>query len=203
MNEPESPAIFSTVLVTLMKGVIYREADAPVWQLLIQLQARVREYVTVLGLELMVDEAEGYAYLRQRPTAEGEVELPRLVPRRQLGYQVSLICVLLRKKLIELDANSGETRLVLSRDEIVDLVRVFLPDTANEARLLDRMDAHINKVVDLGFLRRLRGHDDRFEVQRILKAFVDGHWLSGFEQRLAQYREHADAESSERGREAP
>ena len=80
---------------------------------------------------------------------------------------------------------------MLGRDEIVDLVRVFLPDTANEARLLDRVDTHINKIVELGFLRRLRGRDDQFEVQRILKAFVDAQWLNGFEDRLAQYGAHA------------
>jgi hypothetical protein len=53
------------------------------------------------------------------------------------------------------------------------------------------MDAHLNKVVELGFLTRLRGQDNQFEVRRILKAFVDAQWLSEFEQRLAQYAAHA------------
>src|SRR5262249_7009620 len=162
----------SAILVTLMKGVTYRDADAALWQTLVALSARVREYVVVLGLDLVLDEAEGYAYLRQRPPVEGEVELPRLVVRRPLGYQASLLIALLRKKLAEFDARSGDPRLVLRRDEIVDLLRVFLPDTANEARLLDRVDVHINKLVELGFLRRLRGREDELEVQRILKAFV-------------------------------
>ena len=115
---------------------------------------------------------------------------------------MSLIVALLRKKLAEFDARSGDTRLVLGREEIVDLVRVFLPETANEARLMDRLDAHINKIVDLGFLRRLRGVEDRFEVQRILKAFVDAQWLSDFEERLARYREHAAADVEDRSGEA-
>ncbi len=50
----------------------------------------------------------------------------------------------------------GGTRLVLSRDEMVELVRVFLPDASNEARLMDQVDSHINKVVELGFLRRMK-----------------------------------------------
>ena len=183
-----------TLLVGLMKGVTYAEADAAQWQSLLNLQARVRDYVAVLGLELVMDEAEGYAYLRQRPTAEGEPELPRLVPRRPLGYTVSLLLALLRRKLAEFDAKSGDTRLVLSRDEIVELVRVFLPDTKNEARLLDRVDSQINKIVEIGFLRRLRGNDEQYEVRRILKAFVDAQWLSDFERRLATYREHVEAE---------
>jgi hypothetical protein len=191
MTTPEPAPNLSAVLVALMKGVTYRDADAPLWQALVGLQTRVREYVAVLGLDLIFDEAEGYAYLRQRPAVEGEPDVPRLVPRRQLGYQVSLLLVALRKKLAEFDAKSADTRLVLGREEIVELVRVLLPDSANEARLFDRVETHINKIVDLGFLRRLRGREEQFEVQRILKAFVDAQWLGDFEERLAQYREHA------------
>jgi hypothetical protein len=202
VNTPDTSTSLSAVLVALMKGVTYRDMDPVLWQSLLALSARAREYVVVLGLDLVLDEAEGYAYLRQRTLAEGEPELARLVVRRQLGYQVSLLIALLRKKLAEFDARSGDTRLVLARDEIVDLVRVFLPDTANEARLLDRLETHINKVVELGFLRRLRGRDDQFEVQRILKAFVDAQWLSGLEERLAEYREHSAVDQNTRVDEA-
>ena len=52
------------------------------------MQARVRDYVAVLGLELMLDEAEGYAFLRSRPEAEDGPDTglrpPRLVARRPL-----------------------------------------------------------------------------------------------------------------------
>ena len=181
----------SQLLVVLLQGVLYRDADAGLWQALLDLQGRVRDYCGTLGLEVLVDEAEGYAYLRQRATPPGEPELPRLISRRQLSYPVSLILVLLRKKLAEFDAMGGDTKLVMGREQIVDAVRLFLPDTANEARLLDRMDTHINKVIELGFLHRLRGQEHLFEVRRILKAFVDAQWLSEFEQRLAQYGAHA------------
>ncbi|HLM42395.1 MAG TPA: DUF4194 domain-containing protein [Myxococcaceae bacterium] len=173
-----------------MKGVLYQESDLGLWQGLLHLQGQVRDHVTVLGLQLMLDEAEGYAYLRQRPAAEGEPELPRLVPRRQLSYGVSLLLALLRKKLAEADSTGGGSRLVLRRDDILDMVRLFLPDGTNEARLVDRLDADIARVVELGFLRRLRDSDEAFEVRRILKAFVDAQWLGTFEQKLADYRAH-------------
>jgi Domain of unknown function (DUF4194) len=186
-----SPNALSLLLVTLMKGVMDRDHDPTRWQSLLDLQARIRDHVVVLGLELILDEAEGYAYLRQRPIREGEEELPRLVPRRQLGYQVSLLLALLRKKLAEFDATSGEARLILSRDDIVEVMRLFLPDTTNQARLMDRVDGHINRIAEMGFLRRLRGTDNQYEVRRILKAFVDAQWLSELNQRLAAYRDHA------------
>jgi hypothetical protein len=178
----------SPVLIGLFKGVLYQEQSPELWQALLQLQARVRDHAAVFGLELVLDEAEGYAYLRQRPAGEGEPELPRLVQRRQLGYAVSLLLALLRKKLAEHDAAGGDTRLILSRSQIVDLVQLFLPAGTNEAKLVDRIDTDINKVVEFGFLRRLRGQSDQFEVRRILKAFVDAQWLSELEQRLAEYR---------------
>ncbi len=191
MSTSEAPSLTRPV-VALMKGVVYRDDDLPLWQSLTTLAARVREHVEIMGLDLVLDEAEGYAYLRQKPVAEGETEPPRLVARRQLGYQVSLLLVLLRKRLAEFDAKSGETRLVLSKGEVVDLLRVFLRETPNEAKVLDRVDTHLNKLVELGFLRRLRGKNDHYEVQRISKAFVDAQWLSDYEARLAAYRAHAE-----------
>jgi hypothetical protein len=180
----------STVLISLMKGIMYQENNPALWQSLFNLQARVREYLAVLGLELALHEAEGYAFLRQKPLQEGTPELPRLVARRQLSYPVSLLLVLLRKKLAEADVLSGDARLILSRDQVVDLLRTFLPDTGNEARLVERINSYLNKIIEMGFLRKLRGRDDQYEIRRILKAFVDAQWLSDFDRRLAEYREH-------------
>jgi Domain of unknown function (DUF4194) len=184
----------SIVVVSLMKGIADRESDPHLWQSLMGIQARVRDYVAGLGLDLVLDEAEGFAYLRQRPAEEGAPEVPRLVPRRQLGYQVSLMLALLRKKLAEFDATSGEARLILGRHDIVEMMRLFSAETANQVRLSSRIEADINRVVDMGFLRRLRGTNDRFEVRRILKAFVDAQWLADFDARLAVYRSHASSE---------
>lgn len=190
---------FSLVLIALLKGVTYQETDPVLWQALLGLAARVRDYVAVIGLDLVLDEAEGYAYLRQRAPTEGEPAQPRLVARRPLGYPVSLLLALLRKKLAELDARSGETRLIVTRDEIADLCRLFFADGTNEARFRDRIEQQLNRIVEMGFLRRLRGREDTFEVRRILKTFVDAQWLGELDRRLADYREHAAASSGEEG----
>lgn len=186
----------SPVLIGLLKGVVYRENDAAFWQALLSLQARVRDYVSVVGLELMLDEAEGYAWLRNRPAAEGETELPRLIAKRPLSFPVSLLLALFRKKLVELDAAGGETRLILSRDDIVEMLRVFLPPNANEARMVDQIDTHINKIAEMGFIRRLRGQEHQIEVRRILQAFVDAQWLTEFDRRLDDYQAYLNTEKS-------
>lgn len=184
-DEPD----LSVVVTQLMKSVLYRDVHEAQWSQLLQLQPQVREYVGVIGLTVVVDEAEGYAFLRSRPDLDDDdgPSIPRLIPRRALSFHVSLLLALLRKKLIEFDATGGDTKLVLTREQIVEMVRVFMPEGSNEARLVDQIDAHLKKVVDLGFLRRIKGADDHYEVRRILKAFVDGQWLADFDQRLAEY----------------
>jgi hypothetical protein len=189
MTEPD----LSLTVTQLMKGVVYRDTHERAWQHLLQLQPQVRDYVAVLGLQVVVDEAEGYAFCRQRPPdemrddADPENRLPRLIPRRPLSFHVSLLLALLRKKLAEFDAQGGDTRLMLSRDQIAEMMRVFLPSTSNEVRLADKIDAHISKAVDLGFLRPAKNAEPVYEVRRILKAFVDGQWLADFDTRLAEY----------------
>jgi len=187
--------VLPQVLIPLLKGVIYADADPARWQKLLDLQARVREVVALLGLELVLDEAEGHAFLRQREPAEGEEPLPRLVPRRPLSFPVSLLLALLRRRLLEFDASGDDTRLVLHRDEIAEMVRVFLPESSNEARLLDRLDRDLKRIEEMGFLRRLKGQDNLFEVQRILKSFIDAQWLGEFNERLAAYRRYLEEEN--------
>jgi len=187
-TRPAEPNL-SLAVTHLMKGVLYRHAHPVPWQHLTQLQAQVRDYVTVIGLTVVVDESEGYAYLRSRdedPDDE-QIAIPRLIPRRSLSFHVSLLLALLRKKLAEFDADSGDSRLILTRQQIIDMLTTFMPTSIGEARLVDQIDTHLGKVVELGFLRRIQDGDASYEVRRILKAFVDAQWLADFDARLAEY----------------
>jgi len=179
----------ASIVIPLLKGVIYQEENPALWSALLNLMAAVRDYVAVLGLELILDEAEGYAFLRSNSESETEEtnSAPRLMARRQLSYPVSLLLALLRKKLAEFDAGAGDTRLILSRDEVVELIRIFLPPASNEVKLIDQVDATLNKIADLGFIRRLKGERLMIEVRRIIKAFIDAQWLADFDQRLDEY----------------
>ena len=191
-------ADLSLAVTQLMKGVVYQDTHERAWTQLMQLQPQVRDYVAVLGLQVVVDEAEGYAFLRQRPTDEDDTQqTPRLIPRRSLSFHVSLLLALLRKKLAEFDAQGSETRLMLTRSQIAEMIRVFLPVTSNEARLLDQIDTHINKAVDLGFLRHVKNAEQTYEVRRILKAFVDGQWLADFDAKLTEYARLAAGKGDE------
>jgi Domain of unknown function (DUF4194) len=187
MSEPLGPSDLSVVVINLMKGPVYRDTHEKPWALLLELRGQVSDYVSVLGLQVVVDESEGYAYLRSVPADDDAVELPRLVARRVLSFHTSILLALLRKRLAEFDASSSETRLMLTREQIVEMFRLYLPPSTNEARVVDNIDTNINRVVEMGFLRRPRGQEDLFEVRRILKAYVDGQWLADFDIRLDGY----------------
>lgn len=195
------------LLIQLLKGVIYEDQHAKLWHSLLQLQAAVRDYFRVIGLELYLDEAEGYAFLKQqildeeKPANNDESVIPRLVPRRSLTFPVSLLLVLLRKRLAEEDATGGETRVILSREQVIDMMVLFMPEQKNEARLDDQIKTAINRAIEYGFLRKLKqGESDLLEIRRILKAFVDAQWLDEFQTHLDAYGDFADENLTDNSR---
>lgn len=192
-NSTFQPPELSLVTVALLKGVVYQEKDSGQWHSLLKLQSAVRDFFRVLGLDLVLDETEGHAFLRSRQDGDETGQgLPRLMPRHPLSFQVSLLMALLRRKMAEFDATGGATRLILTLDEVVELLRVFNPETSNEARLTDQVETNLKKVEELGFVKKVRagvgtGTDVAYEVRRLLNAFVDAQWLAEFDDRLAAY----------------
>jgi hypothetical protein len=177
----------ASAIIRLMQGVVYRESDEDTWLTLERLGAGVRNHFAAIGVDVVVDDAEGYAYLRSRPEEDGDESLPRLVRRRALTYNVSLLLVLLRKRLVEFETTGGEGRLVLTTDQIVEMLRLFQAESTNDARIADQAETTIKKAAELGFLRQLRGQRDHWEVRRILKAYVDAQTLSDFADKLQEY----------------
>ncbi|TVR90026.1 MAG: DUF4194 domain-containing protein [Spirochaetaceae bacterium] len=175
----------SVALVSLLKGVVTRDENESRWQTVLATESRLRDHAAILGLELVVDIDEGYAFFRQRE--DEDEDIPRLVARRPLSYPVTLVLSLLRRKLAEHDASSGDLRLILDVDEMVDAVRTFLPEGSTEARVTDNITGYLKKVAELGFIRFLTTDSNKFEVRRIIKAFVNAQWLHDLEQRMREY----------------
>ncbi len=177
----------ASAIIRLMQGVVYRESDEQSWGALKADLGAIKDHFATIGIDVVTDDVEGYAYLRTREPADGEDPLPRLVRRRSLTYNVSLLLVLLRGRLMEFETTGAEGKLVLSTEQLVEMLRLFQRETSNEARIVDQAEATIKKAEELGFLRLLRGSRDEWEVRRILKAYVDAQTLHGFEAQLREY----------------
>ncbi len=186
---------FSQAAILLLKGIVSRGKDEILWQSILNERAALGDYFHRLGLVLIVDEVDEYAYLQQE---EGS-GLPRLVQRYPLSYPVSMLLVELRKALGQQDTASSDTRLVLTFADIMRRMEPFLPVNTNEMKYRQSIEHIVSQVVQLGFLQKLKGRDDEYEVRPVLRRFVDAQWLSDFAAKLAEYEEHGQqlhAESS-------
>lgn len=165
---------YSHILVALLKGIVYSHNEK-VWDELLrpENEADVKKYFADINLELIIDKSEGYAYLKQRQSEDEEEEAPKLIERRQLNFHVSLLCLLLRKHLIENDREGESTKAILTREEIIQLVKPFYKETTNEASQQKNINAAIERVIKEGFLRKMKTEDEQYEINRIIKAFVN------------------------------
>jgi len=179
---------YSHVLVALLKGVVYSYQEK-VWDDLLkpENEADVKRFFAEISLELIIDKAEGYAYLKQIHEEEGEVETPKLIEKRQLNFHVSLLCLLLRKHLIENDRDGESTKAIVTREEIVNLVKPFYKETTNEANQQRQIEAALKRVIDEGFLRKMKTEDEQYEINRIIKAFVNADVVKDSLERLQTY----------------
>ena len=104
-GEGSAPSL-SVAAIALMKGVVYRDTHERAWQHILRLRPQLTDHMAVIGLDVHVDEAEGWAYLRARPD-DPDQPLPRLIPRHKLPLLHSLLLALLRKALLEVERCSA------------------------------------------------------------------------------------------------
>ena len=193
-NVAKAP-VYSEVLVKLLQGPVYQH-DRALWPVLLQHRKSVLEYFGQMAVKLYVDEVEGYAFLKPLTEEEElawkevfENDPPRLISRRKLTYLQTLMLVILRKWLLDHDAMRGDTRLIVSRQEIHENIKVFLPDAHNQSKQEDSVEATINKIESLGILRKLPGDEANMEINRILKARITPGELDEILSNLKEYGE--------------
>lgn len=176
---------YSLSLITLLKGILYSHQKMA-WENLLQYEPEVKKYFSAIGLDVYMDKSEGYAYLQQVELEE-ESDLPKLAEKRQLNFFTSLLCIVLRKYLLEQDAQGGSVRAIISRQEIIQRTRSFLPSASDEAKQQDKILSTINKVIDIGFLRELEDDANSYEIHRIIKGFVNVEVIDDMLHRLERH----------------
>lgn len=182
----------SALLIRLLKGPVYRARHRELWEQLLRDQQAIRDYFQHLGLGLTLDDVEGYAFMAQLQFENDDAELPRLIPRRSLTLAQTLLLVALRKRLAEHDDEESAPRLIVSRQEIYQWLQPYSPEVSNQLKQQREYDALIKKIIEMGFLSSITNHPDDFEVQRIIKAFVNAEQIVEFSQLLAAQQEPKD-----------
>jgi len=188
-NAPINFPPIAFVKAKLLREAVYRE-DGELWLTLRGQQDEIRHYFRQIGQELVLDEGEGYAFIRQLEI-EGEERIPRLVQRRALSYLATLLLTALREEFLRFDSSASDsTRLVKTRDELRNLIFDFQSETTNQVRDTARVDAAITRLGELGFVRQLGSAErDTFEIMRIVKARLSPADLETIKQRLLNHAE--------------
>ena len=182
----------SALLIRLLKGPVFRARHRDLWEQLLRDQQVIRDYFQHLGLGLTLDDAEGYAFMAQLQFESEDTELPRLITRRSLTFMQTLLLVALRKRLAEHDDEESAPRLIVSRQEIYQWLQPYSPEVSNELKQQREYDALIKKIAEMGFLNSIANLPDDFEVQRIIKAFVNAEQIIEFSQLLTPAQEQTD-----------
>lgn len=179
---------YAPIIVKLFQSVLYSD-DRKAWQELLSFQHQIRNYFATIGVELHLNEQDGYAYLHQPDEVEGQ-KVPRLMRRMPLSYEVTLVLVVLREALEEFDVQNTDSRkLFITNQELKDRIEMFFEDKADKVKLLDRFDTYINAVENLGFIKQVevRTFDQdikTYEVLRIIKAKINNEKLEEIKAKL-------------------
>jgi hypothetical protein len=167
---PQLPSA-GIVQVRLLQDAVYTE-DSDLWTVLLRMRTRIDAYFREIGLQLVVNEEDGFAYLVQMHSEDG-LAVPQLFRRDRLTKGVAIIGVILRELLLNFDETiHDESKLVVDKGDIVTLVTPYYPATNDEIARNKKIDSDIARSEKLGLIRSVISRDGevRFEIRRIVKA---------------------------------
>ena len=186
--------VYASVIIRLLQSVIYDD-DRKYWNDVLNHETSVRDYFSKIGIELILNRQDGFAYLKQMEFAEDDKTRPiQLIRKTPLTYEVSLLCVLLREWLDESEVKMSGDKLFVTGRQIKERVDLFFRDKANRKRLLDKFDSLIKTARELGFLylnkeEPLNTDNNQYEVKKIIKAKINNEKLEELKDKLKQHVE--------------
>ena len=190
MNIDSIIAPYGRTVVRLLKGPV-EVTDTNAWEDILNYQSEINKYLANIGIELIVKRDEGFAYIKQ--IVYDEDRTTGLIPRQQLGFEISVILIILRQMLEEFDSNMDElyaTERFVSADELKERIEIFLPERFNRVKLLSEIDTYINRIVSLGYLKLIkRDNVNTYQIHRIIKEKVTLDKLQEFKDKLQEYVE--------------
>ena len=179
---------YSKVVVRLLKGVV--ENSDTTWSELLTYQAEIQNYISTMGLELILKKDEGFAFVKQM--ALDCDKTINLVSRRQYGFEVSVMLVVLRQMLEDFDSNptlSQATDKYVTAADIKEETKLYLPTSYNKVKFEKDLDSNIERIVDFGFLVSPKNGEGekRYKIHRIIKEKITLDDLLDFKKQLNDY----------------
>jgi hypothetical protein len=156
MEPTTSRALYAHVIIKLLQGPVYAD-EKLVWRDLQSWQTAIRDYFAKIGIELLINEVDGFARIMQ-PEAEEHDEnpLPRLMRKQTMNYETTLLSVILREMLEEFDIKSEGTKLFLTQKNIKERIELFYKEQTNKSKLWKDLSRPINSLQNIGILKLSR-----------------------------------------------
>ncbi|MCA5004951.1 DUF4194 domain-containing protein [Sphingobacterium bovistauri] len=180
---------YSKAIVRLLKSTV--ESTSNVWEDIIYYQNEIQDYISQIGLELIVKKDEGFAFVKQLEDSEGKTL--GLVTRRQIGFETSIVLVVLRQSLEDFDSNPTQfaSEKFITDTEIKDELELFLQEGYNKLKFQKDLDKYIRSVVELGFLKEIskKENETKYQIHRIIKEKITLDILQDFQTKLKEYVE--------------
>ncbi len=192
METTTSRALYAHVIIKLLQGPIYVD-EKLVWRDLQSWQSSIQDYFGKIGIELLINEVDGFARIMQPESDENdENPLPRLMRKQTMNYETTLLCVILREMLEEFDIKSEGTKLFLTQKDIKERIELFYKEQTNKSKLWKELSKPINSLQSIGILKLTREDpvnkdNNQYEVKRILKALVNNDKLEQIKNKLGTY----------------
>lgn len=189
MNLEKYKTNYSKAIVMLLKSTV--ERNSSVWNDIITYQNEIQDYIGKIGLELIVKKDEGFAFVKQLEDSEGSTL--GLVQRRQIGFETSIVLVVLRQSLEDFDSNPTQlaTEKFITNTEIKDELELFLPEKYDRVKFIKELDRYIGAAAELGYLKEISKKDNetKYQIHRIIKEKITLDILQDFQSKLKEYVE--------------
>lgn len=185
-------APFAAAIIKLLQGPVYVD-DKNIWRELTQWPSAIQEYFGKIGMELVINEQDGFARVLQPETEENDDNpLPRLMKKQTLNYEATLLAVILREGLEEFDIKSDGNKFYLTQKEIKERIELFYKEQTNKSKLWKDLSKPITNLLNVGILKLNREDaankdNNKYEVKRIIKAFISNDKLEEIKNKLNNY----------------
>lgn len=185
-------APFAAAIIKLLQGPVYAD-DKNIWRELTQWPSAIQEYFGKIGMELVINEQDGFARVLQPETEEHDDNpLPRLMKKQTLNYEATLLAVILREGLEEFDIKSDGNKFYLTQKEIKERIGLFYKEQSNKSKLWKDLSKPITALLNIGILKLNREDaankdNNKYEVKRIIKAFISNEILEQIKNKLSNY----------------
>lgn len=180
---------YSKAIVRLLKSTVERTSTA--WEDIILYQNEIQDYISQIGLELIVKKDEGFAFVKQLEDSEGKTL--GVVTRRQIGFETSIVLVVLRQSLEDFDSNPTQlaSEKFITDIEIKEELELFLQEGYNKLRFQKKLSEYIGNAEKLGYLKEVSKKDNetKYRIHRIIKEKITLDILQDFQIKLKEYVE--------------